>query len=122
MIPKDLVGEIKNRLNSIQGQLNGIVKMLDSDQDPEKIRIQFKAASKALESTEFLLLDETFRKSLAIKLSEAMESCTGNCGQEDNIERLRKQFPELKLDELTERMKDIQAIHEQMKKNQKKED
>lgn len=122
MLQKDLTGEIKNRLNSIKGQLDGIVKMLDNEQDPEKILIQFKAASKALSSAEFLLVDETFRKSLAIKLSEAMEACSGNCGQEDNIERLRKKFPELKPDELTEKMKDMKEIDEQMKKNQKKGD
>jgi DNA-binding FrmR family transcriptional regulator len=121
MLQKDLIKEFKNRLNSIKGQLDGIVKMLDNDQDPEKVLMQFKAASKALTSAEFLLLDETFRKSLAIKLSQAMEACTGICGQEDNIEKLRKQFPELKLKELTEKMKDIEAIHEQMRKNQKKE-
>jgi DNA-binding FrmR family transcriptional regulator len=121
MLQKDLVREIKNSMNSVKGQLDGIVKMLGKDhQDPEKILIQFKAARKALESAEFLLLDETFRKSLAVKLSETMEACNGECGQEDAIEMLRKQFPNLGLDELTKKMKEVQAVYEQMKKNQEK--
>ena len=120
MLQKDLVKEIKNRINSVKGQLDGVVRMLDNNNDPEKILIQFKAARKALESAEFLLLDETFRKSLAIKLSETMEACTGDCGQENTIEMFRKQFPHLGLDELTKKMEEVQAVYEQMKKNQEK--
>ena len=118
MLQKDLIRDIKTRMNSIKGQLDGIGRMLDNDQNPEKILIQFKAARKALESAEFLLLDETFRKSLAIKLSETMEACSGDCGQENTIEMLRKQFPHLSLDELTKKMEEVQAVYEQMKKNQ----
>ena len=120
MLQKDLVRDIKTRMNSIKGQLDGIVKMLDKDQDPEKILNQFKAARKALESAEFLLLDETFRKSLAVKLSETMEACTGECGQEDTIERIRKQFPHLGLNELTKKMEEVKAVYEQMKKIRKR--
>lgn len=120
MLQKDLTREVKTRLNTIKGQLDGIIKMLESDKDPDKILIQFKAASKALEGAQHLLLDETFRKSLAAKLSETMEACPGNCGQENTIEMLRKQFPNLGLDELTIKMKEIQAVYDQMQENQKK--
>ncbi|MBF9252155.1 metal-sensitive transcriptional regulator [Pontibacter sp. 172403-2] len=120
MLQKDLVRDVKTRLNTIKGQLDGIIKMIDNDRDPEQILLQFKATGKALENAELLLLDEAFRKSLAVKLSETMEACPGDCGQEHTIERLRNQFPHLGLGELTEKMKEIQAVYEQMKKNQEK--
>jgi DNA-binding FrmR family transcriptional regulator len=43
MIPKDLTKDIIIRLKSIQGQVGGIIKMLDNNDDPEKITTQFKA-------------------------------------------------------------------------------
>ena len=55
MIPRDLSKDIKTRLQSINGQLSGLIKMLDEDTDPEKILIQFKAAQKGLDKAHFLL-------------------------------------------------------------------
>ncbi|PTB90503.1 metal-sensitive transcriptional regulator, partial [Marivirga lumbricoides] len=37
MIPKDLTKDIKTRLQSIKGQMDGLIKMLDEGKDPEKI-------------------------------------------------------------------------------------
>ncbi len=34
MIPKDLISDIKTRLKSIKGQIEGIIKMLDDGNDP----------------------------------------------------------------------------------------
>lgn len=119
MLQKDLIRDIKNRLNTMKGQLDGIVKMLDGDKEPEEILNQFKAISKALESTQFLLQDDTFRKSLAIKISEAMEACPGNCGQEEKIELLRKQFPNLGLAELTLKIKETQIVIDNINKENK---
>ncbi len=84
--------------------------MLENDKEPEQIRLQFKTTSKALENAELLLLDETFRKSLAIKIAETMASCPGDCRQEELIERLRRQFPDLGHEELTDKMKEIQDV------------
>ena len=72
MIPRDLSKDIKTRLQGISGQLGGLIKMLDEDADPDKILIQFKAAQKGLDKAHFLLLDETYRKALAIKISETV--------------------------------------------------
>ena len=119
MIQKDLSRDIKNRLKNISGQLLGIVKMLENDKDPEHILTQFKAAGNALKTAEFLLKDEVFRKSLAAKLSETMEACPGNCGEEDKIEKSRKEFPDLSLDQIADKMKEIEQVYEQMKKNLK---
>jgi len=110
MIPRDLSKDIKTRLQSINGQIGGLIKMLDEDTDPEKILIQFKAAQKGLDKAHFLLLDEVYRKALAIKISETVKACPGNCGNEDRIEFIRKQFPDLELDNLTEKMKEIDVL------------
>ncbi|AVR46518.1 metal-sensitive transcriptional regulator [Christiangramia fulva] len=117
MIPRDLSKDIKTRLQSISGQLNGLIKMLDEDKDPEKILIQFKAAQKGLDKAHFLLLDEVYRKALAIKISETAEACPGDCGNEDRIEFIRKQFPDLELDTLTARMKEIDDLRARINEN-----
>lgn len=114
MIPRDLSKDIKTRLQSINGQLSGLIKMLDEDTDPEKILIQFKAAQKGLDKAHFLLLDEVYRKALAIKISETIEACPGDCGNEDRIELIRKRFPDLELDTLTSQMKEIDILRKKI--------
>jgi DNA-binding FrmR family transcriptional regulator len=117
MIPRDLSKDIKTRLQSINGQINGLINMLDEDTDPDKILIQFKAAQKGLDKAHFLLLDETYRKALAIKISETVEACPGDCGNEDRIEFIRKQFPDLELDTLTSQMKEIDILRKRIDGN-----
>lgn len=114
MIPKDLTKDIKIRLQSIRGQMDGLIKMLDEDKDPEKILVQFKAAKNGLDKAHFLLLDETYRKALAIKISETVEACPGNCGNEERIEFIRRQFPDLELDNLTTKMKEIAELKQRL--------
>lgn len=111
MLPKDLTKELKDRLSSIKGQVEGVIKMLDESDDPAQILNQFKAVSKGFQKAEHLLLDEVFRKSLAIKIAMALEACPGNCGQEEKIDTIRKQFPGLNLYELTDKMKEMEHIY-----------
>lgn len=118
MIPRDLSRDIKIRLQSINGQLSGLIKMLEADIDPEKILIQFKAAQKGLDKAHFLLLDETYRKTLAEKISETVDACPGDCGNEDTIEFIRKQFPDLELDALTSKIQEIAELRNRI--NEKK--
>lgn len=114
MIPRDLSKDIKTRLQSINGQIGGLIKMLDEDTDPEKILMQFKAAQKGLDKAFFLLLDEVYRKALAIKISETIDACPGDCGNEDRIEFIRKRFPDLELDTLTTQMKEIDILRKRI--------
>ena len=88
--------------------------MLDEGKDPEKILIQFKAAKSGLDKAHYLLLDEVFRKSLAIKISETSDACPGNCGNEEQIEMLRQQFPAIEVDDLMEKMKEISWLKNQL--------
>ncbi len=114
MIPKDLISDIKTRLKSIKGQVEGIIKMLDEDKDPEKILVQFKAADKGLQKAHYLLLDEVYRKVLAIKIVNAVDKCPGNCGNEDRIEFIRQEFPHLNLDELSDKLREMKEIEERL--------
>ena len=107
MLPKDLTKDVTTRLKSIKGQIDGLIKMLDENQDPEKILIQFKAAQNGLDKAQHRLLDEVYRKALALKIVETVDACPGNCGNEDNIEFLRREFPTIGKENLTEKMKEI---------------
>lgn len=116
MLPKDLTKDLKDRLNSIKGQVEGVIRMLDESNDPAQILNQFKAVNKGFDKAQYLLLDEVFRKTLAIKIAEALETCPGNCGQEEKISIIRKQFPGLSLYELTDKMKEIDNIYDFLQK------
>lgn len=116
MLSKELTKDIKNRLSSLKGQVEGVIKMLDNSDDPAQILNQFKAISKGFENAQHLLLDEVYRKTLAMKISEAIEACPGNCGQEERIEIIKNQFPDLGLYELTDKMKEIDNVYEYLLK------
>jgi len=88
--------------------------MLDEDKDPDQILVQFKAADQALQNAHFLLLDEVFRKSLALQLVDVLNACPGSCQDAEKIEYLQKQFPKLQADELTSKMKEINEISERL--------
>lgn len=114
IIPKDISQDVINRLKSIDGQVRGLIRMLENDKDPEKILTQFKAAQSGLDKAHDLLLDEVYRKTLAIKIVETVNACPGNCGNEDKIEFIRKQFPSFSLDELTQKMKEISELSKEV--------
>ncbi|MCF6213945.1 MAG: metal-sensitive transcriptional regulator [Flavobacteriaceae bacterium] len=121
ILPSDLVLDIKTRLKTLSGQLNGIVKMLEESKDPEQINIQFKSVDKGLQKAHYLLLDEVYRKALAIGIVKAVDSCPGNCGNEEKIDYLKKEFPNIALNDLTDKLKEIQTIEKRLKDfNEKK--
>lgn len=120
MIPTDLTREVKNRLKTTSGQIEAIVGMLDKDAEPAQVLVQFKAIEKSIQSTRHLLLDEVYRKALAIKIVHVEAQCPGNCGREDRIQEIKRQFPTLDESEISAKyaeMIDIQkAISDLMKK------
>lgn len=117
MLPHELTGNLIKRLNSVKGQIEGIVKMLNEDREADQIIVQFKAADQALQKAHYMVLDEVFRKSLALKLVDVMNACPGNCQDADKIEFLKNQFPNLELDELSGKMKEINKISERLAKH-----
>lgn len=114
MLPKESTEDVIRRLRYIKGQLGGIEKMLDEGKEPDQIINQFKAAEEALHKAHFLLLDEVFRKGLALQLSEAIQACPGNCGEAAKIAFLKEKFPHLALSEITGKIKEVEGIHERM--------
>jgi DNA-binding FrmR family transcriptional regulator len=125
MLPSELTGDLKKRLSTVRGQIEGILKMMDNDTDPDKILVQFKAADQGLQKAHYLLMDEVFRKSLALKLVQVMNACPGNCQDAEKIEYMKEQFPMLEFDQLTTKIKEINAIDkrlEEYNKNNSKKD
>jgi len=125
MLPGELTGDLKKRLSTVRGQIEGILKMMDNDTDLDKILVQFKAADQGLQKAHYLLMDEVFRKSLALKLVQVMNACPGNCQDAEKIEYMKQQFPMLEFDQLTTKIKEINAIDkrlEEYNKNNLKKD
>lgn len=124
MIPKEITEDVVNRIATVKGQLEGIITMINNDSDPDKILTQFKAATQALHKAHHLLLDDVFRKNLALKIVEVMNDCPGNdCPYAEKIDFLKKQFPTFEFDELSSKIKEIKHIDKAMEdyhKNRKK--
>lgn len=116
MIPHDLTQSIKVSLKTATGQLGYILSKIDDVDQVENILLQLKAVQSMLTKTTYELLDDTYRKALAERISSAYQSCPGNCGNEETIEKLRKLFPELKLEEVPEKLREARMVEEELKK------
>ena len=116
MISADLTKNIKVSLKTAIGQLNYILKKVDDEQQTENVLLQLKAVQATLSKTSIELLDETYRKALAEKISSAHQNCPGNCGNEEIIERLRKLFPDFSLEDVLEKLQEAREVEKQLKK------
>ena len=116
MIPHDLTQSIKVSLKTATGQLGYILSKIDDVDQVENILLQLKAVQSMLTKTTYELLDDTYRKALAERISSAYQSCPGNCGNEETIEKLRKLFPELRLEEVPEKLREARMVEEELKK------
>lgn len=119
MLLKELTGDLVKRLSTIKGQIEGIIKMIEEGKEPDQILNQFKAADQGLQKAHHLLLDEVFRKSLALKLVQVMNACPGNCQDAEKIEYMKEQFPMLEFDQLITQIKEVNAIDKRLKKHNK---
>lgn len=117
MISSDLTRDIKISIKTAIGQLNYILKQIDNEQEAENILLQFKAVQAILNKSTFELLDETYRKAMAEKISSAHQNCPGNCGNEQNIEQLRKLFPDLSMEDIPQKLKEAQKLENELKKH-----
>lgn len=117
MLPDDIKEDVVKRLRFIKGQVGGIEKMLEDGKAPNEIIHQFKAVEEAMSKAHFILLDDVFRKGLALQLVEVMKACPGNCEEADTIAFLSKKFPQLELGEIIEKMKEVEGINKRMGKN-----
>lgn len=110
MISPDLTNSIKISIKTAVGQLGYVAEKLNEDHDPENLLLQLKAAQATLSKVIFELLDDTYRKALAQKISFAYQNCPGNCGKEELIEHLRVLFPEIPLEDVPQKLKEAETI------------
>ncbi len=64
------IKDLKNRLNRISGQINGISKMLDENRYCGDILMQIAAVEKALEQVGYLVLDEHLKTCVVDDIKE----------------------------------------------------
>lgn len=60
-IPQDELADVVKRLNRIQGQIGGIVKMIEGGRDCAAVVTQLAAASKALNKASLLVVSTGMR-------------------------------------------------------------
>lgn len=116
MISSDLTRNIKVSLKTAVGQLNYILTKLDDEHQTENVLLQLKALQATLAKSTFGLLDETYRKALAEKISFAHQNCPGNCGNEKTIEKLRKLFPDFALEDVPVKLEEARKLEIQLQK------
>lgn len=108
--------DLKKRLHYIKGQIEGIERMLDEDRDANDIYIQFKAIEGGLQKAIYVVLDETLRKDLALKIVKVVNACPGNCQDADKIEFIRNEFPKLDLKQIARVISEIHEIDGKLEK------
>lgn len=91
---------LKRQLNSIQGQVKAIDKMIDQNRNSEDIYIQFKAVEGIVDKAIYGILDDLFRKNFAEALVKAVEACPGECDDCEKLEIVKKQFGTMELKEV----------------------
>lgn len=115
MISSDLTKDIKVSIKTTIGQLNYILSKVDEAHQAENVLLQLKAVQATLGKTTFELLDETYRKALAEKISSAYQNCPGNCGNETTIDRLRKLFPDFNPDDVPVKLQEAGEVEKQLR-------
>ncbi|MBI3004462.1 MAG: metal-sensitive transcriptional regulator [Ignavibacteriales bacterium] len=88
---------VLKRLHTIQGQLDGIEKMIDEDRSVQEIFNQLKAVEKGVHSTIYDVLEDQLKMHLAEVLSVRLAACPGNCSDAERLQYTKKQFAELDL-------------------------
>ena len=115
MITSDLIGDFKATVKTAIGQLEYVNKAIGNTTNPEEVLLQLKAADALVSKATIMLLDDVYRKALAEKISFAHQNCSGNCGSEDQIERLRQMFPQISLVQLPEKLIEAEELVKQIK-------
>lgn len=78
--------KIKNRLSKIEGQVNGIKRMIDQDRYCDEILIQLSAIDKAIKGLSNTILEDYMHNNINDEL------CNGNKEVIDEIISLFKRF------------------------------
>lgn len=93
---------VLKRLHTIQGQLNGIEKMIDEGRSVQDIFNQLKAVEKGVHSTIYDVLEDQLKMHLAEVLSVRLAACPGNCSDVERLQFTRREFANLDLKAIIE--------------------
>ncbi|GBD88209.1 hypothetical protein BMS3Abin03_02144 [bacterium BMS3Abin03] len=110
------VKTLKNHLHYLKGQVEGVEKMIDRDEDSNDIYIQFKAIEGTLHKTIYVLLEDILRKELAQKIVKVVNACPGNCEDAEKIEFVKKEFPKMQIKKVASIISEMDTIEEKLKK------
>jgi len=84
-LDKDEMSKVTNRLKRAQGQLAGVVRMLDEGRDCEDIVTQLSAVSRALDRAGFAIIASGMRQCL---MQPEQDGTTGTL----DVQKLEKLF------------------------------
>ena len=65
--------DIVTRLKKVNGQIQGLVRMIEQKEHCEKVIVQFQAAKAALDKTYSMVLSNSLKECLSDRDSENME-------------------------------------------------
>ena len=81
-VSSEVLAKVRNRLARAQGQLNGVIRMIDEGENCQAILTQMLAVSKAVDRASFSLL------------LSGLQACTAD-GSDDDRAKLEKLFMSL---------------------------
>lgn len=81
-VPSVDMTAVKNRVKRAQGQLGGVLRMLEESRDVSDVVVQLKAVSRALDRAGFAIISADLRRQVA----------DGETLQTDDLDRLERWF------------------------------
>ncbi len=116
MEPYDEIKELKKHLHYLKGQIEGVEKMIEQEENLNDVYVQFKAIEGTLNKAFYVLLEDILRKHLALKIVKIVDSCPGNCEDAVKIEFVKKEFPNLEIKKVASIITEMDTIEEKLKK------
>ncbi len=112
----DEVKKLKKHLHYLKGQIDGVEKMIDRQDDPNEIFQQFKALEGTLNKASYILLEDILRKELALKIVKVVDLCPGNCEDAEKIKFAQKEFPNMEIKKVASIISEMEAIKRKLDK------
>lgn len=72
-IPADQLGDVVKRLRRVEGQIGGIIRMIEDGRDCKDVVTQLSAASKALSKASFAVISTGLRHCQATEEGQALD-------------------------------------------------
>jgi len=112
----DEIKELKKHLHYLKGQIDGVEKMIDREDNPNEIFTQFKALEGTLNKASYILLEDILRKELALKIVKVVDACPGNCEDAEKIEFAKKEFPNMEIKKVASIISEMDEIKRKLDK------